>query len=161
MPLIGLDGTRWKHLSQADRQVWAIFVGLVDLSGWDQEYDAVLGTDAVSPVGIDPEDRRLWVALRKKRVDVLLSRPGVKRIIEIKPTGGMAALGQLLTYRRLMQEETPRGIDLEGWLICLRCDDDVIETFPSFGLSVLELLNPSRPLQLQPAWTGFDGSGLR
>lgn len=155
MPLIGLDGIRWKHLSKQDREVWAIFVGLVNLSGWAQDFDASLGTDAQTHPGIDTKDGQLWVALRKKRLDVLLSRPGELRIIELKPLGGMAALGQLLTYRRLLKEETPRGVDLEGWLICLTCDDDVIETFPSFGLQVLELANPSRPLRLAPHWQAF------
>ena len=150
--IIGMGGNRWKHLSGDDRAVWALFQTKVNLDGWSQEYDVELGHESMTDIEVDPVNAKLWHSLRQKRADVVLKRGTEVRLIELKRRATSSALGQLLSYRHLYNNNPANPYPCSGWLICLMVDDDLVPLFDGYGFGTVEMLNPARPLNVQREW---------
>jgi hypothetical protein len=88
-----------------EARIWTKFLQATDLEFENITYDLHLGA-GVLPLPGDPEYmRRLLSAVTKKRVDALGETKEDIWIFEIKPRISMSALGQLVTYFELYQEE--------------------------------------------------------
>jgi len=88
-----------------EARIWTRFLGATDLVFENITYDLHLGA-GVLPLPGDPEYmKRLLSAVTKKRVDALGETRDNIWIFEIKPRISMSALGQLVTYFELYQDE--------------------------------------------------------
>jgi hypothetical protein len=121
-------------MSAPERELWGRFLLTPDGQSRNWLYEVELGEGSfgpdAEPVGI-PE---YYFRSLKKRVDAASVDKSPLIIAEVKVVGGMAALGQLLTYRHLFVEMT-RATDLIGlWLVCGRVDYDVRAVFARFGI---------------------------
>lgn len=127
------------HMGPADARVWrfALAAGILPEVSWT--YDERLGGAAADLVEPDHEHKPMWETLLKKRVDVVgivLTRPW---LIEVKPIGSFAALGQCLGYLDLWERE--RGADPKPLSVCVCAfvDLDLAPTFERFGVRVISL----------------------
>ncbi|MBA7560732.1 hypothetical protein ES708_02363 [subsurface metagenome] len=97
--------TRYPHMLEDEARIWTRFLRSTDLVFEKITYDLHLGS-GVLPVPSDPEYmKRLLSAVTKKRVDALGETGDNIWIFEVKPRISMSALGQLVTYFELYQEE--------------------------------------------------------
>lgn len=95
------------------------------------------------PLTDDPElDARLREAYRQwtqKKIDVVGFRGPSYTIFEVEERPGTRALGQLLTYRRLLNAQRPPTAPTFLALVCHRCGHDMRETFAEQGVTIFEL----------------------
>jgi hypothetical protein len=126
------------RLTHTERSVWVRFLTMAPAQGLDWRYEEELGVGSYGPAGGPELPPEFYLRLLKKRVDAVAEEPHRTILAEVKEVGGMAALGQLLTYRLLwMAEKGPRGrIDL--WVVCGRADYDVLPAFTFYGVSLFE-----------------------
>lgn len=97
--------THYPHMRSDEARIWTQFLTKTDLDFVTILYDLHLGS-GVLPLPGDPEYmRRLLSAVTKKRVDAVGETETDIWIFEVKPRISMSALGQLVTYFELYQEE--------------------------------------------------------
>ncbi len=95
----------YPHMLEDEARIWTKFLQATDLVYEDIIYDLHLGA-GVLPLPGDPEYmRRLLSAVTKKRVDAVGETAEDIWIFEVKPRISMSALGQLVTYFELYQQE--------------------------------------------------------
>jgi hypothetical protein len=88
-----------------EARIWTRFLETTELEFTQVTYDLHLGT-GVLPLPTDPDYmRRLLSAVTKKRVDAVGETKEDIWIFEVKPRISMSALGQLVTYFELYQQE--------------------------------------------------------
>lgn len=127
------------HMGPADARVWrfAITAGILPDAQWS--YDVRLGGAAAEPVPADHEHFTMWETLLKKRVDVVGMVGGIPWLIEVKPIGSFAGLGQCLGYCDLWEREKgapPKPLPV---LVCAFVDLDLAPTFERYGVRVISL----------------------
>jgi len=83
---------------------------------------AILEKDV--PAALQGSDRDMWIALHQKRIDALVQTPGTVFIIEVKERVTSTAVGQLLVYKHLYQQQTRDARPIE--LVLLAGEDDPI-----------------------------------
>lgn len=97
--------THYLHMREDEARIWKRFLEQTDLEFTRVIYDLHLGV-GVLPLPADPEYmRRLLSAVTKKRVDAVGETATDIWIFEVKPRISMSALGQLVTYFELYQQE--------------------------------------------------------
>ena len=96
---------KYPHMLEGEAKIWTKFLQTTGLEFEKITYDLHLGM-GVLPLPGDPEYmRRLLSAVTKKRVDALGETREDIWIFEVKPRISMSALGQLVTYFELYQQE--------------------------------------------------------
>jgi len=97
--------TYYPHMRSDEARIWTKFLKTTNLDFELIIYDLHLGTGTL-PLPSDPDYmRRLLSAVTKKRVDAVGETKDDIWIFEVKPRISMSALGQLVTYFELYQEE--------------------------------------------------------
>lgn len=97
--------THYPHMRSDEARIWTQFLTKTELNFVTILYDLHLGT-GVLPFPTDPDYmRRLLSAVTKKRVDAVGETETDIWIFEVKPRISMSALGQLVTYFELYQQE--------------------------------------------------------
>ncbi len=97
--------TRYPHMLEDEARIWTKFLEKTDLAFETISYDVHLGT-GIPPLPRDPGWMKdLLSAVTKKRVDAIGETADAIWIFEVKPRIGMSALGQLITYFELYQEQ--------------------------------------------------------
>jgi len=97
--------TRYAHMLEDEARIWTKFLRTTDLVFENITYDVHLGSGVLPRPG-DPEYmQRLLSAVTKKRVDAVGETSDAIWIFEVKPRIGMSALGQLIIYFDLYQEQ--------------------------------------------------------
>lgn len=105
MPATTWIRTSYPHMRTDEARIWTRFLETTTLEFEKIIYDLHLGT-GVLPLPSDPDYmRRLLSAVTKKRVDAVGETNTDIWIFEVKPRISMSALGQLVTYFELYQEE--------------------------------------------------------
>ena len=143
--LAGSAGGRYPHLAQADVPVWEAFLATRLIKFSRIYYDVGVGGKAARHLPQDEELRPMWKTLVRKRIDAVAIAAGSDWCIEVKPVAGMAALGQVLTYRQLFATEGRGAQTARAVVVCFRGDDDVEEVFSTFGVSVVVVASQDSP----------------
>lgn len=127
------------RMSAPERQVWARFLATRAEAQRNWTYELELGSGSYGP-GVTPtETPEFYLRTLKKRVDAAVLSQTETLLAEVKEVAGMAALGQLLTYRQLLWIEK-RPTNLIGlWVVCGRVDYDVRELFRLYSIQVFEV----------------------
>ncbi len=127
----------YPHMMREDTEVWTKFLerGAVRIDRvW---YDVRVG----SLVFLGPETSemvmRIAAGLTRKRIDVVAAVGGDTWVIEVKPYANMYAVGQILTYVRLFEQEYEYSAGLQAVIVCGDYDEDLIEEFEEFGILVI------------------------
>jgi len=121
-----------------DRAVWTKFLqrGTVKLDRvW---YDVRVGSLVFPGPETSEMVMRISAGLTRKRIDVVASVGRDTWVIEVKPYANMYAVGQILTYVRLFEQEYEYSGVLQAVIVCGDYDDDLIEEFDEFGILVVK-----------------------
>ena len=129
----------YPHMGPADARVWDAALKLHLVQFDSVEYAVRLGGAGALAMDKAHTHRKMYETLLRKRVDVVgYSRAGVT-VIEVKPYGGFAALGQCLGYLDLWQRERPGPEKVQALCVCAILDPDLGPTFAKFGVRVVAL----------------------
>lgn len=130
---------QFPHMGPADTRVWraSLELGLARADRF--EYDVRLGGALADLVEDGHEHKPMWETLLRKRIDVVAWTGQQPTIIEVKPVGSFAALGQVLGYGQLWEEERPGGLKPGLCVVCGFSDPDLISTYERYGVALVSL----------------------
>jgi len=117
---------KYPHMFPHDVAVWERFL---DKFGGLYEgfyYDIMCGEECKQFPRWEEKYRRDAIILSKLRIDAVGVRGNTLDIIEVKPRGNMAAVGQLLTYMEQYQKEYNPSQSLRAVLVCGEIDPNVL-----------------------------------
>jgi len=117
---------KYSHMFPGDVAVWARFL---DRFGEEYEgfyYDVMCGQAAkMFPRWQEPYHRDAYI-LSKLRIDALGVKDGSLDIIEVKPRGNMASIGQLLTYKEQYLKDYAPQKPIRMVLVCAEVDPNIV-----------------------------------
>lgn len=97
--------TRYPHMLADEARIWTKFLQTTQLDFIKIDYDVHLG-HGILPVPGEPDFMKdLKLAVTRKRVDAVAETTADIWLFEVKPRISMSALGQLITYFELYQDE--------------------------------------------------------
>ncbi len=96
---------RYPHMRSDEATIWTKFLRETNLEFDRIIYDLHLGEGQPEVPGEPPYITKLKLAVTRKRVDAIGEDADSVWIFEVKPRVGMSALGQLLSYCELYQQE--------------------------------------------------------
>lgn len=97
-------------------------------------YDCLLGGPALSPDKEKDAMQRMWRALICKRADAIAETKTETWIIEVSACPGMRALGQLLTYKTLWDEDPKIDKPVKMVLVAEQVDGDVKASYKPYNI---------------------------
>lgn len=127
----------YPHMMAEDIAVWTKYLQspLVPiLAVW---YDVHVGRPMELGPAASPAELRMAAGISRKRIDVVARVGGGFWVIEVKPIADMRALGQVISYHRLLIAEYV--LDGEAWpvVVCDSVDQDLLPEFEEFGVAVV------------------------
>lgn len=120
-----------------DTEVWTKYLAGPVVPIKEVWYDVHVGQGLLLPLGSDDLDRRIARGVTRKRIDVVCNVGFGFWVVELKPYASMLALGQILSYSKMFDEEyQPEG---QVWpvIISYEVDTDVISEFEALGVVVI------------------------
>jgi len=108
---------RYPHMFPNDIPIWERFLEKYRnlYSGYD--YDVLVGEGRAPQPEWDEGQQRINMVLTKKRIDAIGHRPGHIDIIEVKPSAGPSAIGQIITYVELYRIEKEPRENVNGMIV--------------------------------------------
>lgn len=127
------------HMGPADTRVWrlALSEGLLPETEWT--YDVRLGGAGAIVIPDEHTHKAMWETLLRKRVDAYSVVAGRPWLVEVKPIGSFAALGQALGYCDLWEREHGKRPQPLPVVVCAVIDRDLAPTFERYGVRVISL----------------------
>lgn len=98
---------KYPRMSPKDVDIWKRFLMLHQSMFNSFDYDLPVGNGEDPGPEFEPNLRKDFIDLTKKRIDVVGYKDGTPTIIEVKPRASSTALGQLLTYKTLFIQSHP------------------------------------------------------
>lgn len=121
-----------------DVAVWVEFLNRAGTGGAIARYDVLAGEGRRRGPEAEDAEEVAYRNLLRKRVDVVLSRPGLDLVLEVKPIGGMSALGQALVYRDLIRSQEGAAGKISAAVVCGVADLDCLPTYAAHGVGLWE-----------------------
>ena len=130
--------TTWQgtppHMLREDVPVWHRFQERYS-SLWKKLYlDVLVGGPFLSPGEEKDNMKRMWRYNNSKRLDALAVLENEVWIIEVTAAPGLRALGQLLTYVSLWQDDDPLSFIETPIIVCETIDTDLIASAAKYGI---------------------------
>lgn len=121
--------TEWQgkppRMSTEDYMIWIRYRDEATKNALWIFYDVGLG-DGIEPEGeISPEIRQAWLTTTQKRADVIIQRPTVVDIVELRYSASVNAVGRLKLYMMLYRRDPVLGLNVRPVLVTNRRDRDV------------------------------------
>jgi len=150
-PLHGIHGIPWQdlklqhrypHMMSQDQQVWdaALAAGIITYPR--VAYDLHVGEPVQPTAPLDPLLRQISLGVTRKRIDVVGDGPNAYDVIEIKPYGNHAALGQALLYADLFRNEFHPPKPVRPVILCAAIDPDVQPIADRFNVIMIAVHVP-------------------
>ena len=95
------------HMSPEDYEIWKRYKPQIIKDAQAVYYDVGLGGQITVPPGTTSEMARMWFRNTQKRIDVLLDYGIGWIILELRVQASSSAIGRLLHYRDLWNEDPP------------------------------------------------------
>lgn len=130
---------KYPHMMPQDSRIWTRYLLSNHMRSNEVWYDLHVGNAVVLPEGSSEAMQRVSDGVTRKRIDVVARIGGGFWVIEIKPIGTMAALGQAVTYRNLFAKEYAGAAESVPVVLCALIEEDIIETADDLGVLVLAL----------------------
>ena len=138
----GIPDVRHKyvHMLPKDRATWTMFLEM-DLIDLDEVfYDVHVGRPMIIPEGSPEYMLRVVQGVSCKRIDVVARTGKFYRIIEVKPHANMESVGQVITYKRLFEEEYNIDGPVLPVIVSQTCDADIIATAEEQGVKLYPMM---------------------
>lgn len=130
--------TDWRgkppHMLAPDIPVWYRFLEEWAIHFEALYYDCLLGGPALSPEEEKDPMKRMWRALICKRADAIAETRTETWLIEVSACPGMRALGQLLTYKTLWDEDPKIEKPVVMVLVADQVDADVMVSYKPYNI---------------------------
>lgn len=130
----------YRHMLYEDTAVWTRFLEGEHPLLRRVWYDVHVGSRVAVDYGSAAWLGRVSAGVTRKRIDVVAAVGGGYWVIEVKPFGGMVALGQVVTYSRLFAAEYAAGQTVVPVVVCDHVDPDCMDDFEAAGVGVFENL---------------------
>lgn len=129
--------TRYPHMLEDEARIWTKFLETTQLDFEKIDYDVHLGQGVLPEPGEPAFMTPLKLAVTRKRVDVVAETREDIWIFEVKPRIGMSALGQLVNYFELYQQEyhPAKGIMLAA--VGERQAPDIRAAFDLYAVNII------------------------
>ena len=127
---------RYPHMKEHEGLVWERFLAHVPWEVVRMAYDVRLGEGARVAEGVPDWVRRMAWALSTKRVDVLVETPREFIIVEVKSRAGLSAVGQLLGYLVLFQQQYRPEKRVRLAIVCEQVAPDMGAVVNEYGIEV-------------------------
>ena len=107
----------YPHMMPEDIPVWERWLALHDSPDLTYTYDVKVGESITSPEDTPEPWATMAYTLAKKRIDVVITSPTKITIVEVKRLAGWTALGQMLGYPVLFDNEFQPEMPVDSLLI--------------------------------------------
>ena len=137
---------RYPHMRSTEADLWTAFLQTTDLDFTNVIYDLHLG-EGMPPEPDEPESTtKLKLAVTRKRMDALGETAGAIWIFELKNRLGLSALGQLLAYFDLYNQEYDPVKPVYLGAIAYSLTPDTRPTYDLYAISIFILPATPPPL---------------
>lgn len=130
--------TQWRgsppHMLSQDIPVWYRYLEKYSDLFLALYYDVFLGGPVLTPTQQRDPLWRMWRANNAKRADAVAELEDEVWIIEVATRPGLRAIGQLMTYLALWQEDPPIPKIEIPVLVCEEVDTDLIASAAKYGI---------------------------
>jgi hypothetical protein len=133
---------RYPHMLDLDTIVWTAFLSgshaMIDRV-W---YDVKVGVPIAIPAGSPPGLKAIAEGCGCLRIDAIALVAGSYWIVEVKPYGNHAALGQVILYLDLFGKRYGRSNPLIPTIVCSTADPNIRSTCESLKIKLIEVRSP-------------------
>ena len=129
------QGEIFPHMSKLDRKVWLRFLHGDHPPFLDLNYDVRVGSAEYATGEQAAQYDRMWEELIRKRIDVVAETKEEVWIVEVKPIANMSALGQVLSYSLLYEEERHPAKPIRRVVICQEIDRDMVKVYQAYDVT--------------------------
>lgn len=130
------------HMLRPDHPVWYRFLDKWGHIFTGLYYDVLLGGPTLTPEELKDPFKIMWRATTSKRADAIGITESEVWIIEVAAEQEMRALGQLMTYMTLWEEDPKFNLINIPVLVCETIDPDIIASAVRFGVQVYVMPAP-------------------
>lgn len=135
--------TTWRgrppHMLQEDVPVWTKFIDKYSAYFKAIYYDVLVGGPSISAEEEKEPMKWMWRYNNSKRLDAVALLDKEVWIIEVASRPGLRAVGQLMTYVALWQEDDPLGLLEKPVLVCEHIDTDLIASAAKYGIQTIAM----------------------
>ena len=130
---------KYPHMFPLDVAVWERFLDNYGSEYEGFQYDIMVGKKCKMFPRWEETYRRDAEILSKLRIDVVGHKSSSLDIIEVKPRGNMASVGQLLTYREHYLADFAPTKPLRAVLVCGDIDQNIIPLLANFQIDYIKV----------------------
>ena len=132
--------TSWRgkppHMLKVDIPIWYSFLEAHGDIFQELYYDCLLGGPSFIPDEYDERLRKMWMYLGSKRADVIAYTEDEVWIIEVTNEAKIKALGQLMLYKFLWDQDAKSSKPVKLVLVCDFEDSDLFASAKSYGIRI-------------------------
>lgn len=128
----------YPHMLPADASTWTRALQLYRHNFQAVWYDVHVGKAVEPPEGSPEYIFAVAAGVSRKRIDVIIERPGDFLITEVKPYGSHDALGQSWAYLELVRKEFQLSKTSKPCVVCDRMDHDYGKIAQEWGVVIYE-----------------------
>lgn len=130
--------TFYPHMMPHDVHIWEKYVRANPGLFLSCDYDVPIGpTPDWLDDELDAEQGRQGFLYRKK-IDVVAYAADYVALIEVKPSAGSSALGQILGYQVLFKQDFPNAPRTVPMVVTNQCQNGYTEIFAKMGVQLVE-----------------------
>jgi hypothetical protein len=132
--------TAWRgkpaHMLKVDIPIWYRFLEKQSSIFTELHYDCLLGGPNFTPTDYDEKLREMWKYLGSKRADVIGYTKNETWIIEVTNEAKIKALGQLMLYKFLWDQDPKSSKPVKLVLVCDFEDSDLFASAKGYGIQI-------------------------
>lgn len=122
------------HMSTEDYQLFKRWRSVYAADNPAVYYDVGIGPEADTPPAADATIKTMWTRLNQKRLDVLLDLGDRWIIVELRDRANANAVGRLLQYQQLWEDDAPDVRPLQLELVSNRLDRAMVPLTTKFQI---------------------------
>ena len=127
---------RFPHMYGAEAEIWRRWLAR-HRGGFDRfQYDTHVGRLWPEHENLDREWKVGAASVYQKRIDVVGFQTGVITIFEVKPHAGLGAIGQILGYVSLYEEQFNPSEEMRAAIVAELVDPNIRKLLEQFGIDL-------------------------
>lgn len=126
---------RYPHMFPRDIAIWERFLAQYGARYAGFFYDTKVGTGANIKDGTSPNYARMVKELSRYRIDAVGENDNRLEVFEVKPNASASAIGQVITYVKLLEGELPEPRELIGAIVTDRELPDMRRLTAEIGMN--------------------------
>lgn len=127
------------HMSPEDLVLWKTYRQNIETGAVSLYFDVGLGGQTDIPPGTSPEMAIMWLRNTQKRIDVLIETSQDWIITELRHNATSSAVGRLLQYRELWNEDPPDSKPVRLRLVTDMGDSDLQKLCERVGIEYIKI----------------------